>query len=301
MKISQKDARLLILLACVLLLGASYFFGYKKYSDKTDAINKETQVLKKEYETLESSNIHREEYVQKIKDNEEKIKTIIAKFPATVQNQDEIYLSSIIEQTSGAWINSFNFSEPSVVYTPQSLTEGKTEVNSDGAKTTDEATPNQSVTPNSAAPNTVSPQQATPQPVVPDNTSASSKGNTGGVLDSVKKMFQGDVPVVEKLNFTGCKNITALSFKSDYNQMKKMVELIIKYTSCKSINRVNLAVDKSTGLLTGNLEYSSYSISGAEATYKPLEVPSKPLGIKNIFGEIVSNNKNDKDIKDQNH
>ncbi len=280
MKISQKDAKLLILLACVLLLGASYFFGYKKYSDKTDAINKETQVLKTKYETLESSNIHRDEYIQKIKDNEEKTKAVIAKFPATVQNQDEIYLSSIIEKTSGAWINAFNFSEPSVVYTPQSLTEGKTEVNSDGAKTTDEATPNQSVTPNSAA---------------------SSNGNTGGVLDSLKKMFQGDGPVVEKLNFTGCKNITKLSFKADYNQMKKMVELITKYKSCKSINMVNLAVDKSTGLLTGNLEYSSYSISGVGAIYKPLEIPSKPFGIKNIFGEVISNNKKDKDTKGQNN
>ena len=251
MKISQKDAKLLILLFCVLLLAASYFFGYKKYSELTDELNVKTQLLTTQYETLADSNQNRQEYTDKIQENKDKIAAIVAKYPSEVKNQDELYLSSIIEKKCGVWINNFNFSEPAIVYTPQEMVEEGTTVNTDGASDTTQADPSK------------------------DSGAEESKVETN------------------ELGFIGYKNTTQLSFQADYDQMKKLIAFINDYEYRKSIGAINLAVDSTTGLLTGTLEYHSYSMVGLEATYTPLTIPSQPTGIKNIFGEIVNNQQQD--------
>ena len=251
MKISQKDARLLIFFACIVLLAASYFFGYKTYSDKTDDMNTKTQALKAQYESLEASNEHRDEYKRKIQDNQDKITTISAKYPSVVTNQDEIYLSSLIEKESGAWINTFNFSEPSIVYTPQNLTASDTDVNTDKIDNTNK-------------------KEETPE-VSPAPANAEGTAKDG------------------EFTFVGYKNSTQLSFQADYDQMKKLVAIINNYESRKSIKSVNLAVDKTTGLLTGTIDYDSYSLVSVSSKYTPLIIPSESMGIKNIFGDIVKN------------
>ncbi len=262
MKISQKDAKLLILLACVMMLGASYFFGYKKYSDKTDEINNRTQALNAQYETLEASNKHRDEYTQKIQENKDKVAAIIAKYPAMVTNQDELYLSKIIEKNTGIWINNFNYTESSIVYTPQDLTLNGTSVSTDSTTNTDKTNAN----------TTEQTKEASQAPATTETT----KDGT--------------------LAFVGYKNTTQLSFQADYDQMKKLVSFINNYESRKSISSINMAFDNTTGLLTGTVDYNSYSLVSLTSKYTPLIIPSLPMGVESIFGDIVSN-KNPEDNK----
>lgn len=266
MKISQKDAKLLIILACVLLLAASYFFGYKKYSDLTDELETQTQAKQTQYSTLDAYNVHRSEYKNKIEDNETKIAAIVAKYPSLVTNQDELYLSSMIQEKCGGWITTFNFSDTETMYVPGNLTATNTTVTTNETET------------------------STPAPSVDSNQTANS--NQAADSDTTQTNANGE------LSFTGNRNITQLSFQADYDQMKKMIQFIYDYPQRKVINSLTLAVDNTTGLLTGTMDYSSYSIVGAGASYTPLEIPSTPMGNKNIFGDVISNKeKSDKSEK----
>ncbi len=251
MKISQKDAKLLIIMACVVLLGVSYFFGYSKYNDMTDEMNTKTQALLTQYEKLEEKNKHRDEYTKKIQENKDKIASITAKYPSKIQNKDEIYLSSIIEKQCGAWVNTVNISDIAIVYTPQNTDTTGT----DTAETTTDSTKTES---NKA-------------PATTDTTTDAAINENG-------------------LKFIGYKATTQLSFQADYDQMKKIVAFINNYSSRKSISAITLAVDNTTGLLTGTLDYNSYCLVGADTTYTPLEIPKLPTGVKNIFDDMVRNN-----------
>lgn len=266
MKISQRDAKLLIFLGCVLVLGLSYFFGYRKYSEKTDDMEEKIQSLQTQYDTLSASNAHRQEYLDKIKENTGKIQTIVAKYPSMVSNQDEVYLTSEMEKSSGAWINTFNFSEPTIVYTLQNLSTADTQVSTDGTTPTD---PNATATP-----------AATTDPNATGSTDATISPNADlTATDASDPNFY----------FAGYKNTTRLSFQADYDQMKKIIQFIYDYTSRKVISSISLAVDKNTGLLTGTMDYDSYSVKGAGSKYEPKAIPSQPMGVKNIFGDTVQN------------
>ena len=261
MKLSQKDAKLLIILACILLLAASYFFGYKKYTDLTDELETQIQAKQTEYTTLDAYNQHRREYQTKIEDNKTKIGEIVAKYPSKVTDQDELYLSSVIQEKCGGWITTFDFTDVETIYVPGALMPCDTTVTTDNQ--------NSSEVP-----------QATPAP------SADTDANK--------------VPAKGDLEFCGNRNITQLGFQVDYDQLKKMVQFIYDYPQRKVINELTLAVDNTTGLLTGRMNYSSYSMEGAGATYEPLTIPSTPMGNKNVFGDIVANkDKSDKTNKNE--
>lgn len=279
MKISQRDAKLLIFLGCAIILGLAYFFGYRQYSEKTDDLDEKMQSLQTQYDTLSASNVHRQEYMDKIKEDTDKIQTIVAKYPSMVSNQDEIYLSSIMEKNSGAWINTFNFSEPTIVYTLQNLTAGETQVSTDSTTNTD---PNATVTPSPA------PTQ-TPEGTDSNNADVNPNANPK-VTDAGDPNFY----------FVGYKNTTRIGFQSDYEQLKKIVQFIYDYASRKVINSITVAVDKNTGLLIGTMEYDSYSVVGAGTKYEPLTIPSHPMGVKNIFGDTVNNDQNDNTQNDTN-
>ena len=254
MKISQRDIKLLMILGCVLVLGASYFLGFKKYNDLTEEMDTKTTALRTEYNTLSASNQHRAEYTSIIEENKEKIAAIVAKYPANITNQDEIYLSKLMEQQSGVWINIFNTTASSIVFTPQDEDAQATD-----AKTTTDT-------------------EATTDTKVTTNTETS---------DANKTSDQND------FSFIGYQMTTQLSFQADYQQMKKLVEYINNYAFRKSIKSISLAVDTTTGLLTGTLDYNSYSLTGAGTTYTPLTIPSQPTGVDNIFNVTVENNNAD--------
>ncbi len=249
MKISQRDAKLLILLLCVLLLGGAYLFGYKKYSDKTDELEKKTEALETEYKELDTSNQHRSEYEAKIKEDNEKILNIAARYPNSIVNADEIYYTRLMEQNSGAWINDFTFETPEIAYTPTNMTmatDGTTDANANGTETAT-ATP--------ADPN------ATGDEASPQNASENY--------------------------FVAYKVRTKISFETGYEELKKLIQFVYDAQYRKVIDRMALAVDEKTGLLTGTLEYNSFSIVGLKTTYQPLSIPSAIMGVDNIFGDLA--------------
>lgn len=110
------------------------------------------------------------------------------------------------------------------------------------------------------------------------NDSATGEGTTGGEVTS-----GGAVPTTIK----GYKTVSTVSFDSDYNQFKNIINYINTYTSRKVIQQLSVAFDSSTGILTGTMAYNNYFIVGSTSTYTPYEIPSNGQGVTNIFGQMV--------------
>lgn len=89
---------------------------------------------------------------------------------------------------------------------------------------------------------------------------------------------------------------TTIDFTSGYHAFKKMVKGITRYSEKKSIKNLTLTFDSGTGLLTGNLIYDSYFLSGGDTIIpqKEFDIEGIERGTENIFGTVDKDKKGSK-------
>ena len=114
--LSKRDIKLLILLACVLLLAASYMFGYSHYGDMRAEVEEEKKVLQQKYEDLSAKNVNREKYQEETKNNTKKQKEILAKYPSKVTVENEIYFTKLLQDSTKVSVKQFAYTEPESFY-----------------------------------------------------------------------------------------------------------------------------------------------------------------------------------------
>lgn len=80
----------------------------------------------------------------------------------------------------------------------------------------------------------------------------------------------------------------AISYTQEftYNGMKRYVNSIVKDSNRKSIETLNMAYDRSTGILVGSTLMNLYTLSGTEEEYEKTSIPPRPMGTNNIFGTL---------------
>ena len=116
MQITKKDQKLLIVLACVLLLAGGYKFGYRNYGDKRAAIEEEIVALQARYDDLSSKEVNRAKYEKGTKENQEKITKILATYPSKLEHENEIYFTKLLEDSAGIKVSQMSYLEPEVFY-----------------------------------------------------------------------------------------------------------------------------------------------------------------------------------------
>ena len=99
MQITKRDQKLLIVLACVLLLAGAYKFGYRNYGDKRAAIEQENDALRARYDSLCAKNQNREKYKKETEVNEKKIEEVLAKYPSELHNDNEIFFTKMLDKS----------------------------------------------------------------------------------------------------------------------------------------------------------------------------------------------------------
>ena len=99
MNISQRDKGLLLILAAVLLVAASYFFAFKPLGEKKEALKAELATLEaREAELVEleaNMDFYKEEIVRLTKEEEK----LVAEFPANIKPESEIMYAVELEST----------------------------------------------------------------------------------------------------------------------------------------------------------------------------------------------------------
>lgn len=116
MQITRRDQKLLIVLACVLLLAGAYQFGYRKYGDKRAALQEEISTMQIRYDELISKNQDRDQYIAKTKEYQEKTSTLLASYPSEITNENEVYFTKLLEDSTGSKIVQMSYADPESFY-----------------------------------------------------------------------------------------------------------------------------------------------------------------------------------------
>lgn len=116
MQITKRDQKLLIVLACVLLLAGAYKFGYLNYGDKRAAIEQENDELRARYDSLCAKNQNREKYKKETEENDKKIEEVLAKYPSELHHDNEIFFTKMLEDATKVKVVQASLTEPESFY-----------------------------------------------------------------------------------------------------------------------------------------------------------------------------------------
>ena len=261
MKVSKKDMKLLLVLASVILLAGSYYFGYVKYNDKRTVLEDEIVTLQKKYDNLYVKDLKRADYEAEVKTFTNKIKEISNKYPSEVTTEKEIMFADEVEHYANAVISTWSFAEPEIFYASKDLV-SETEIKNTTDKNND-ATENPANASESPSPS------AEP---AKNNEAKSSNSKTDSKLTST---------------VMGFKTVTTYGFKVGYDGLKNMITYINNSPKRKVLDNIMITYDGVSGELTGTLSVNNYFVSGALATYEPPIITDINLGTSNLFGDMI--------------
>lgn len=115
-KISEKQIRLLILLAIVLIIFGCYRFGYLRYEEQADSIRGENEILSERVDQLTVLERKKEDYKKDIETSLENIKNITKRYgPRNTPEKSLIFLVDL-EQNAGLEIPSVSFGEDTEIF-----------------------------------------------------------------------------------------------------------------------------------------------------------------------------------------
>ncbi len=117
LQVSERDKKLLFILAMCLLLFGSYYFGYTNLVEATDKLTEETRTLNIRYRDLANNYAKKDSMLEEIEKFAVTYEGILSAFGnGTTQDHSIVFLSSV-EQTTGVWFKQIGLSTTSSVYT----------------------------------------------------------------------------------------------------------------------------------------------------------------------------------------
>lgn len=116
MEMSEKDKQLLYIVAALLIVAASYFFGYRNFANKTSEYKAQTQVYLDEYSRLFELQKNREQYTKMTTEYENQRAEILTAYKEGFSRQNLIMMLADIEDEKELWISEMQFVEEEVLY-----------------------------------------------------------------------------------------------------------------------------------------------------------------------------------------
>ncbi len=117
LQISERDKKLLFILAMCFLLFGAYYFGYLNLVEATDKLTEDTRDLNKRYSELAINYAKKDDM---IKDTEEFAKTyenILSMFANGTSQDNAIVFLSSVEENTGVWFKQIGLSTTNKIYT----------------------------------------------------------------------------------------------------------------------------------------------------------------------------------------
>jgi len=117
LQISDRDKRLLLVVAAFAIVALAYFFGYQKLTTLGDDLSDNKVKLEKQEKDLTEKNKNKEKYIRDERVYSSLYRDIIADYDNGLTQPSEIDFFNKIELVTGAWIKSISFSTPTVIHT----------------------------------------------------------------------------------------------------------------------------------------------------------------------------------------
>ncbi len=98
---TQSNLRIILVLLAVLVLGGVYMYVYKPNMDDKKSLDGEIETLDARYNELKAMEVHRDEYIAKTAEYNEKFQEAITVFPATLDQELSVMFMKGIEKDQG--------------------------------------------------------------------------------------------------------------------------------------------------------------------------------------------------------
>ena len=112
---SSKDKKLLIILAGIIVIAASYFFVLKPTLDKNAILESENMQLNEKFVALQQEVVKEEEYRNETKRMISEVDQILASFPSSLRIENGIMEVVYLEKATESKISVFSVADPVLV------------------------------------------------------------------------------------------------------------------------------------------------------------------------------------------
>ncbi len=253
---SSKDKKLLIMLAGILLMVLSYFTMYRRDVDKAETLQAENVILSARVSELEAVQDKCPQYEADMVTMNAAIDQIIDQFPVYLSEENSIMDVVQLENETKAFISSLTIADAAVVDTSAA---------SQGTGT-------------AAVPAADTTEDTTLEDI--DETSEETAGTTYTTTTSVAE----NAAIYSLYDI-----VQTVVFDTDYDGMKNMVSFIAEAENPMSIEQIGMTFNRTSGMLSGTMEFNSYYLTGQDKSYVPADIPEILHGVDNIFGQMLEN------------
>ena len=256
MKVSRRDAALLIGLAGILIIVVVYYFVYLPLDEKKIVLESENATLTTRVTELQRMYDEKDTYIAQTESMKLEIDTICNSFPADVKTEDMIMLSVDLANTAPLSVQSISMGEAEDMYhVGQAAAEAaaaEAAAAAAAAATTEDGTTDAAATDAAAAP-------AQAETTAPTEVSA------------------------DKVLY---KKLCGVTYQVTYDGFKNAINTICSGADRRTIESVTATYDINTGLLAATQNINMYYMTGTDKEYVAPTIPFIPQGTDNIFGTI---------------
>lgn len=115
-QLPQRQLKLILILVTLILIVGSYFFGYQKFSNKAEQLDRENKMLINQRIELQQKNMNKDAIIDETKEMKEKTKILMDSFPRGLSQEKSIMFIHSLASNTGMEIGSINLSELELFY-----------------------------------------------------------------------------------------------------------------------------------------------------------------------------------------
>lgn len=115
MKISKRDAKLLLILVGVVVFLLSYLLVFNRYNNKRDEVAAQLAALQPQLSTLEGYYSNLATYQTAIDDDKTEVKSEMDRYPTEIKTEDQILYAMDLEKNVGIKASALAFTDPVLV------------------------------------------------------------------------------------------------------------------------------------------------------------------------------------------
>lgn len=232
-RIKVKQIKFMINIICLAMFCFSYLYIYRVYTNKTEDVYKEAEVIKAQMKDRERKLSEEDTVRDKLVEVNNQKQAIIDNYPVCLEEEDNFMFVEQMEKELRVKTSSIATSDNTVFYS------------------------------------TILPAQ---------NTVSDDGSNLKEDTQQLEEI------TVSEDRMTATYNTLNMSFVTNYNGFKEMVDYIRDYPNHTIIESVAVSYDSSTGALAGSMILKRFALMGTGKEYKAPSIDGIDIGIDNIFG-----------------
>lgn len=244
-KMSNRDKMVVLIIAAVVLVLATYFLVFTKLQEKKSTLAAENAALAEEVQKLEVMESQKASVLAETASMQQAVADTLKKFPSEVRTENAIYdLNQMYTHTPNVEIQSENFTMNEVFYRQGAVNDGSS----------------------SAA--------------AGDVTTVQSENASGTAIDANTPV--ADV-ISAAADFTGYRSTVNVAFSAPYKSLKEVVNFINNSKARMTISEISATKDDDAKALTCSMTVDMYAVSNnGNGGYTEPDV-KEGSGVDNIF------------------